>query len=88
MHFALLISAAATAAAVIVLLLAGCAAIRATTRFVSESFFGKELLFRNGKNEIDAAITAGQGFVLSHMLDSLLKKFTHLVDGEYSLGFP
>ena len=67
-HFALLVTALATATAeaTTVLLFAGCAAIRAATRFVGKAFLSKEILLRSSENEFSAAITARKGFVLSH----------------------
>jgi hypothetical protein len=38
----------------------------ATARLVLEAFVSVELLLRSGENELRAALTASQGFVLEH----------------------
>jgi hypothetical protein len=46
MHFTLLEAGVATSATTVVLLFASCTAFRAAARFVSETFFCEEILFR------------------------------------------
>ena len=56
-HFALGTAVAATAETTVVLF-TSLSAVRAATRFVSETFFCVEILFRCSENEVCAAITA------------------------------
>jgi hypothetical protein len=49
-------------------LLAGCAALRATRRFVLKALGGIEFLLTGGEHELIAAVTASHGFVLIHDL--------------------